>query len=191
MVIGLCGRMGTGKSTALQIFESFGFDTIDCDDVSREVCQKGSPCLAELCDYFGSGILEADGGLNRLQLAKCAFVNKENTDKLNEITHRHILKRVRGFIKNSKNNCVIAAPLLFESGLDVDCDITLALTAPIDILFGRMNGRFEKEDFLSRINKQYSDEFLKTKCDFVIENDTTPEALKEKIILFIQCVSKK
>ena len=188
MVIGLCGRMGTGKSEALRIFSALGFNVIDCDDVSRLVCHPGERCFEELVSVFGSDIMSADGQLDRSVLAKKCFSSQENTKRLNDITHKHILDHVRCWIKQNAGNCVVAAPLLFESGFDKECDDTLALTAPFETLLKRMNGRFTEDDFRNRLSRQYSDDFLKENCDYVIENSGTLEELYQKISLFIQCV---
>ena len=188
MVIGLCGRMGTGKSEALRIFSSFGLNVIDCDDVSRRVCLPGEQCFEELVSVFGAGIVAKDGSLDRSVLAKICFTSAEHTKTLNEITHKHILNYVRRWIKQSKGNCVVAAPLLFESGFDKECDVTLALTAPFEILLERMNGRYTEKDFRDRLSRQYDDDFLKENCDYVIENSETVKDLSQKIALFIQCV---
>ena len=188
MVIGLCGRMGTGKSEALRIFSSLGFNVIDCDDISREVCMPGEKCFDELVAVFGKDFVNDDGHLDRSALAKACFSSPENTERLNDITHKHILSRVRDRIKESNVSCVVAAPLLFESGFDKECHVTLALTAPFDILLERMNGRFSEEDFRNRLNRQYDDGFLKENCDYVIENSGSLDELYKKLCLFIQCV---
>lgn len=188
MVIGLCGRMGTGKSEALNVFASLGLNVIDCDDVSRLVCRPGEECLKELVSVFGADIIAGDGSLDRNSLAKKCFLSKGNTEKLNKITHKHILGYVRNWITASTGNCVVAAPLLFESGFDTECDVTLALTAPFEVMLSRMNGRFTEEDFRARISKQYDDAFLLEKCDYVIENTGTIQELHDKIVLFLQCI---
>lgn len=190
MVIGLCGRMGTGKSEALKIFASFGLNVIDCDDVSRIVCSPGKPCLSELCVAFGTDILFPDGTLNRAALAAKCFSSAEKTRALNAITHRHIIDYIRAWVKGCNGDCVVAAPLLFESGFDRECDITLALTAPLAVLLQRMSGRYTEEDFRSRVKKQYTDDFLIKNCDYVIENGNTVDELRAKIELFLQCMGK-
>lgn len=190
MVIGLCGRMGAGKSEALKIFSSFGLNVIDCDDVSRLVCAPGKPCLAELCVAFGKDILFPDGTLDRAALAAKCFASEEKTRALNAITHRHIIDYIRNWVKGCQGDCVVAAPLLFESGFDKECDIKLALTAPMEVLLQRMSGRYTEADFKSRVKKQYTDKFLIQNCEYVIENGDTVEELKTKIELFLQCIGK-
>jgi len=190
MVIGLCGRMGTGKSEALKIFSEFGLNVIDCDDVSRIVCAPGKPCLAELCVAFGKDILLPDGTLNRPALAEKCFSSAEKTRALNAITHRHVIDYIRNWVKSCNRDCVVAAPLLFESGFDRECDVTLALIAEFDVLCSRMSGRFSEQDFKSRVSKQYADKFLIKNCDYVIENSGTIEQLRKKIELFLLCIGK-
>ena len=64
-VIGLTGQSGAGKTTVCGVFRREGFDVIDADLISREVTRKGEPCLNELAEAFGSGILLPDGSLDR------------------------------------------------------------------------------------------------------------------------------
>ena len=78
MIIGLTGKTGAGKSLIASIFEKHEFKVIDADVIARQVASKGSTCLKELENEFGSKILNSDKTLNRTALAKIAFENKEN-----------------------------------------------------------------------------------------------------------------
>ena len=59
-VVGLTGQTGAGKSTVSKVFADNGFAIIDADKVARTVVEKGTPCLAEISDFFGNGILRDD-----------------------------------------------------------------------------------------------------------------------------------
>ena len=60
MIVGLTGQTGAGKSTVSRIFSENGFKVINADIIARKVVEKGTPCLAEISDYFGLSILNAD-----------------------------------------------------------------------------------------------------------------------------------
>jgi len=55
--------------------------------IAREVVEPGQPALAALVERFGAEILQADGSLDRTELAARAFVNEETRKELEAITH--------------------------------------------------------------------------------------------------------
>ena len=92
IIVGLTGQTGAGKSTVGQMLSNIGFFSIDCDKLSRLVTSKGSPVLSELALEFGEDIIKNDGELDRKLLAKRAFATKEDTERLNNVTHPAIKK---------------------------------------------------------------------------------------------------
>lgn len=186
MIIGLCGRTGSGKSTVGEYFRSLGINYIDTDKVSREVTSAGSPCLTELAGYFGTGILNADGTLNRPLLASIAMNDSAGYAKLNGITHRYIIARTKELIKGGIT--VIDAPLLFESGLDKECDKIIGVVASDAACIRRVRMRdgIDTKTARARLAKQKDNAFLAEKCDYIIENSSTRRALIKKARLVLE-----
>ena len=60
MVVGLTGQTGAGKSTVSKIFSENGFAVINADMIARKVVEKGSKCLDEIEELFGSGVITDD-----------------------------------------------------------------------------------------------------------------------------------
>ena len=56
---------------------------IDADQISRQVCEAGSPCLEELVDEFGQDILNDQGELRRKFLGDLVFHDEKKLEKLN------------------------------------------------------------------------------------------------------------
>ncbi len=187
LVIGLTGGTGSGKGRVGQCFLSHGIKTIDTDIVSRDVCKKGSPCLTELTLFFGEVILNSDGTLNRKKLAEIAFSDEAKHQKLNTITHRHILNSVRCWLDECKRNgdlaAVVDAPLLYESGFDRECDIVIAVIAPKEVRKERIRLRDGITDceIDARMSKQKDDLFYTENADFVITNDSSLSSLQEQV----------
>ncbi len=188
VVIGLCGRTGSGKSTVGRYFETLGAAYIDTDAVSREVTRAGEPCLDELSRAFGSGILNADGSLDRKKLAEKAMEGGADYNMLNAITHKYILGRTRELIAASgKAYAVVDAPMLFESGFDKECDFVVGVIAPPRLALLRVIKRdnIDIKTVEKRLEKQKTDKFLREKCDFIIENDSgTDELIKKANSIF-------
>jgi dephospho-CoA kinase len=173
-LIGLCGRSGSGKSECGRIIEEMGIAVIDCDKVYHELLEKDTPLLNELTGFFGKEILGKDGALNRKALGEIVFSDDRLLNKLNEITHKHILKsvleRAGKAAPNSRSGLVVVqAPLLFESGFDKKCQKIVGVIAPEDKSIERLNIRdnITREQAEKRLSKQLDNDFLKSRCDYI------------------------
>ena len=194
-IIGLCGQSGAGKTTALDIFKKSGFATIDCDGISRDVTQADTPCLAELVETFGKDIMNPDKTLNRRRLGEIVFIDREKLATLNAITHKYILEEVEKRLseyEKSYSAVVIDAPVLFESGLDKRCDVTLALLADESVRVHRIMKRDLIGEAMAkeRISRQLSQERLSALCDFVIYNNEDAHALEKNVLDFIRKIGE-
>ena len=186
--IGICGSSGSGKGYVCKQFSTYGYKWIDTDRVYRDLATPKSQCVKELKDYFGSSILNEDGSLNRKELSKSVFEgenSKERLHQLNKITHYHIKKETERIIYESEQNgykgVLIDAPVLFESGFDNMCDITVCVTAPTPLKIKRIMTRdgLTYEKAVARINNQLSDDELRKKCNYEIDNSENADIEKQ------------
>lgn len=187
-IIGLCGGSGSGKSLVCSIFNEFGICSIDADRVYHDLISSDSECSRELISVFGDSI-SLSPGIDRRRLREIVFSSKDKLKLLNEITHKHILSQTRKLIsdieRTTNNRAVIFdAPLLFESGFDMECDVTVCVIADEETRIERIVERdsITKEAAKSRIKAQISNEELMQKCDFTIINDSTVNVLREKVL---------
>ena len=186
-IIGLCGGSGSGKGVACDIFAELGIPCIDTDKVYHGLISTNSECAVELITTFGEQ-LNAFPGIDRLRLREVAFSSQNNLVKLNRITHKHILEKTRSIIEDIKSDptvlgVVIDAPLLFESGFDKECDITVCVIADESVRIDRITKRdnISTDQALARINAQISNSDLISRCDYSVENNTTVDDLRNKI----------
>lgn len=186
-IIGLCGGSGSGKGLVCSLFNEIGIKCIDTDKIYHEMITLDSECTLELISYFGEQI-SGNPGINRQALRKIAFANDENLKKLNEITHKHILKSIRNDIEKIKrekstSGIIIDAPLLFESGFDKECDLTVAVIADNETRLERIILRdgISRENAMARISSQIPNDMLIFKCDYVIENNSDVAELKKNV----------
>lgn len=185
-IIGLTGQSGAGKTTVSAVFRRNGFDIIDADVISREVMQAGSPCLAELTEVFGSGILTPEGELNRKKLGGIVFSDKEKLRQLNAICYPYIIfriiKKIEELAKGGAKLILLDAPTLFEANADDLCDLIISVTAKKEIREKRIMLRdgISAEDAAKRFSSQYSEHFFVTHSDFVIKNNKSVELLTAK-----------
>lgn len=187
-ILGISGASGAGKSTVCELLAGMGAVIVDADKIAREVTAKGSPVLTELAEIFGADILTEAGELDRRKLAAKAFANKENNEKLISVTHPAIIRtcenRARAAADEGKN-AVIDAPLLFTSGLDKLCDLTVRVTADRETRLSRILSRdgITEEEALKRFGAQTEEMKLAENADAEIRNgaNESTESLKRQI----------
>lgn len=174
-LIGLTGPTGAGKSTVAALLRDKGFYIIDGDLLAREVVLPGSPVLAQLVAHFGSDILDEHGALKRKTLASKAFVDSENTARLNAITHPAITRRMVHLAARAWDNgykaAVIDAAALIESGLTKRCDLVAVVVAPPDVRLQRVLKRdsMTPDEAAHRLNAQQPESWYRDNADVVIE----------------------
>lgn len=177
-IIGLTGPTGSGKSAFAEYFEKKGFKIINADKIARQVTSPNSICLKTLASVFGDDILNPDNSLNRKALASKAFLTKEKTRLLNDITHPfiylNVLRLAREYINSGNTKIIYDAPLLFESNGDLMCDYVISVLCPMEKRIERIIKRdgITREQALLRINAQKSDDFYRESSDFCVYNDS-------------------
>jgi dephospho-CoA kinase len=185
MVVGLTGQTGSGKSTVSEVFCKAGFAVIDADRVARFVQRKGSPCLAEMVDYYGERILSEDGSLDRPALADIVFRNKSQLEALNAIVYPYItgevLKQIRKHARMNKKIVLLDAPQLFESRTDDFCELIISVVAEKELRKKRIMIRdgINEAQAENRINSQHSQDFFMENSDYILKNNSSLEMLKE------------
>ena len=188
-LIGLTGGIGSGKSTVASRLKTLGARIVDADKIASEIVEPGEPALAELAEAF-DGVLNADGTLNRAELARQAFAAPEATEKLNSITHPRIRERTLERFAQARTDgvpvLVYDMPLLIENGEYKKMDHVLVVDAEDEIRIDRLvNSRgLDEEDARRRIAAQISREERLAAADSVVDNSGTRDQLLQQVDAF-------
>lgn len=189
LTIGLCGGIGTGKTTAQDAFRAFGIPGIDADVVYHSLIEHPSPLTTALAKRFGQKILRQNGSVDRAALAAIVFSegNERDREDLNRLTHGAVLDECRAWLAEKEaegaDAAIVNAPLLFESGFDRECNLTIAILAPTEVRVERILSRdgMSRAEALRRIEAQHSDEYLTEHTDFQLVNDRDLQDLTRKV----------
>jgi dephospho-CoA kinase len=77
---------------------------------------------------------------------------------------------------------VFDAPLIFESGFDEECDMTIYVEAPEDLRVRRVVAQGSTEqDVRARMAAQAPDEVKASRSDAIIRNDESLDVLREQV----------
>lgn len=178
-VLALTGGLGSGKSTAAELFADRGALVIDLDDIAKTLLNEVSVVRDRVAEAFGETVLGADGRVDHRALAAAAFASEESTQRLNAIVHPAVLTAVAGALDalvlqaDAPRVVVLVIPLLAESPLFIEpVDAVLAISAPEDVRIERAVERgMSREDAERRIARQAGDAERRAIADYVIEND--------------------
>lgn len=184
-VLGLTGGSGAGKSLAASFFEKKGAHIIDADKISRLISEKGGEAFCEIKKAFPEAFLEDE--LQRKLLGKIVFNDNEKLNLLNEITHKHIVKKIKDEIENSDGFIVLDAPLLYEASCDKMCDTVLFIDSPIDLRIKRIMKRdaLSFDDAKTRLESRDLDK-IKKLSPFIIENNGNEDEFYESLYEFLR-----
>ncbi|MCI0749388.1 MAG: dephospho-CoA kinase [Nevskiales bacterium] len=151
MTIGLTGGIASGKSLVVKSFVTLGVPVLDGDIAAREITAPGSPALRKIARRFGTEYLHEDGRLNRRKLRERVFADPTARKALERITHPLIRARLIAWRDaQAAPYCVLAVPLLIESGMDRLVDRVLVIDTPVAVQKRRLMTRDGVSGILAR-----------------------------------------
>ncbi|NYB75201.1 dephospho-CoA kinase [Sedimentibacter hydroxybenzoicus DSM 7310] len=191
-IIVITGGIGTGKSTAVSIIKSLGFEVIDSDKIVHEGYEVNSHLYKKVTEVFGKQILNEDCTINRQKLGKIVFNDTEKLNILNKIVHSYVHAEINKAINENEDEVIfLDIPLILENikqnkyyELKFD-EIWLIYVSP-EIQIERLKKRAiqenkNPEDVLNIIKKQIPIDEKVSMVNEVIDNEGTIEDLRIKI----------
>ncbi|MEP7263196.1 MAG: dephospho-CoA kinase [Bacteroidota bacterium] len=179
--IGITGGIGSGKSLICHLFALNGIPVYSADDAAKNLMQHHEPLKKELIFNFGN-IYNEQGELLRNVLAEKVFSNPVELQKVNSIVHPFVIADYNNWEESQKSPYIIReSAILFESGTNKGLDSVITVIAPIElrILRTMIRDHRSREQILSIIEKQTSDEFKIAKSDYTIVNDDKQAVLPQ------------
>jgi dephospho-CoA kinase len=202
--VGLTGGLGSGKSTAAQMFRAKGAYVLSADEIGRALMQPGQAVYAAIVERFGAGVVGVDGLLDRMALAKIAFEDGR-VEELNSIVHPATIARQAELIaeigaKDKDAVAIVESALVFETkyggggaGVARRFDKVIFVKAPEGLRIARFVERMSRGEALSeqkrltleadarrRLAKQEA-ERNEARCDYVLTNDGSMDELQAQV----------
>ena len=188
--IGLTGGIGSGKSLVAGFFRELGAAVVDADAIAREVMAPGGPAYDAVMRAFGSGVIGADGMLDRKALAARIFGDTAARMQLNALTHPHIRRRLaeeaeRLSAQRGVEVVVLDIPLLLETtdGRYLRLDGIVVVDATDEVRLARLSARdgLAPADTRMRLEAQMPLREKVARADWVIDNNGSPEATRAQV----------
>jgi dephospho-CoA kinase len=187
LVVGLVGSIGAGKSEAARVLAELGCVVIDADKLAKDALRRDD-VKAQLRSWWGDDLFDASGSIDRAMLAQRIFADSEQRQRLEALVHPIVhetraaeIARAKG---DGKPGVVIDAPLLLEAGSERFCDYVLCIDAPREVRVARVvtTRGWSEEELAKREAAQISITEKRERSHATIDNDSTREALRERVL---------
>lgn len=196
-VIGIVGGIGAGKTAVAREFERQGGLLISADELNDQILQE-SEVIDKLETWWGPIVRNSDGALNRKRVAEIVFADPLQRERLESLTHPLIASRRAAIIKAGIDEPAVVAivldsPLLFERNLDTQCDRIVFVEARREIRLDRLRkGRsWTDTDLDRREQAQMPLPEKKTRCDFVVRNEGSPDEIPPQVRYVLDRVTRE
>ncbi|MBW1917137.1 MAG: dephospho-CoA kinase [Deltaproteobacteria bacterium] len=190
--IALTGGVASGKSTVAQYLRDLGVAVIDADEVARQVVAPGQPAARLIQEAFGTEVFNADGTLDRENLARRVFAHPAERQHLNELVHpwitREIKRRLKQFEAQGEPFVVVEVPLLFELGLESAYDLVIVVYTDRETQVRRLQDRDRRDrsQIEGIIKAQVPLPEKIRRADYLIDNRGSLQELRQKVIMLLK-----
>jgi len=184
--VALTGNIAAGKSSVASLLRDWGATVIDADAIVRNLQRPGTPVLQAIVDRFGPEMVGADGNLDRGALRARILARPEDRKLLEAIVHPAVeaerQRLLAGAATGTDGIVVNDIPLLFEAMDPSRFDAVVLVDAPEPVRLSRLRAErgLPPAEAEAMIRAQMPAAKKRERADFVIENDATREALRER-----------
>lgn len=183
-LIGLTGGIGSGKTAVANIIEKLGYPVYNSDNRAKEIVNDNAELKTKIIALLGENAYDENGNYHRKWVAEQIFSDDEKRMALNAIIHPAVKLDFENWVKTQSSKLIFKeTALLFELGLDKNCDASVLVTASQEIRIKRVMERDQKtkDEVLAIIQKQMPEEEKCKKADFIIENNGSFEELTQEV----------
>ena len=192
VILGLTGSIGMGKSTVARMFAQAGVPVFDADAVVHRLQGPEGTLVAEVEAAF-PGTTGPDG-VNRTALAERVLAEPDDLRRLEALIHPAVRREQEAFLAAHSDAPVIVLdiPLLFEKGLDAQCDKVAVVSADAEVQRLRTLARpgMTPEKFLRILSHQLPDAEKRARADFVIPTDCSFDETRASVASIIACLAE-
>jgi len=180
-VIGVAGGVGSGKSTVARALGELGCVVLDSDAAAKAALDRPR-VLETIMRWWGAGVVNAQGRADRGRIADVVFADRRERTRLEGLIHP-LLKRDRAEAvaaarAGAHAGVVVDAPLLFEAGVDGECDAVIFVECPEEVRLARVakSRGWDAAELARREAAQWPLEKKRALCGYAVVNAGDDEA---------------
>ena len=185
IIIGITGSIGMGKTTVSKMLRKLKIPVFDSDEVVKKILEKNHNVIEKISKIWPDTVLsnKTQKKIDKLVLSNKIFKSKNERKKLEELIHPLVKKERVAFLRKSEKFSIVGLdiPLLYETGMDKDCDYVFLVNTTQRIQKKRvlMRPNMSEKRFELINNSQWSFEKKAKEKPFIISTSLG------KVITFI------
>ncbi|WP_185872076.1 dephospho-CoA kinase [Blattabacterium cuenoti] len=184
LLIGITGKMGSGKSLLSSFFKKKGIPIYSSDKRGKILMNKIKIVKKNIIKHFGNNSYKKEK-INKDYLSEIVFKNPNALKLLCSIIHPWISIDFKNWIFSLQKKTfyvIKESALLFESGSYKECNCIITITSPKKKMIERIIKRdnLNENQIINRLNNQISNKKRKKKSHFIIHNYSSITFLQKK-----------
>jgi len=170
---------------------------ISSDEIAQRALDS-QDVLDTIRQWWGPQVIDPNGRADRRRIARLVFEDSFQRKRLESILHPRVAQERERRMQEARKRAdvraiVLDSPLLFESGIEKECDYVVFVEAPDEVRRARVaQGRGWSADELSRREQtQESPDSKRERSDYICVNDSDLNTLRLRVQdIFDQIVSR-
>ena len=187
MIVGITGGIGSGKSVVSRLLRMLEFPVYDSDARAKALYDTDADLRNKLMAMFGTHVYK-DGHVCRRVLAEAVFDHPEQLQRLNALVHPAVFRDFERWCRAQTASVVFAeSAILLQTDFHKYMNKVLLVDAPTEVRLQRVARRdaATMEAVAKRMAEQMSSADMRSKADWIIENDDLQSVIKQ-VIAFVQ-----
>lgn len=180
--VGLTGGLASGKSFVATVLSDLGCHVIHADALGHAVLAPDGEAYHRVIAEFGSGILNAEGLIDRRRLGALVFIDAERLAVLNSLVHPAVFERQERWMaevaeRDPQGIAVVEAAIMYETGSDARYQKMIVAVCSEEQQIERAMKRdhLSREEVLARLRRQLPLREKAARADYVVDTSGTKE----------------
>ena len=186
-IIGIAGGIGSGKTYVAQLFGELGALVICSDDQVQQAYELPQ-VKRTLREWWGDSVFLPTGQINKREVAHRVFADPQQRKRLEQLIHPLVAMARDELMANAQGDPTVKAfiwdtPLLFETGLDEQCDAVVFIDAPLPERLKRVakQRHWDAAELERRENSQMPLDTKRDLADYVINNSANADPVRDQV----------
>lgn len=189
-IIGLAGGIGSGKSFVAALLAEMGCCVIDSDQHAR-LAYQSPQVKQELHSWWGDSVFDEHGSVSRQAVARRVFADPAQRRRLEALIHPAVAQARQQSMREGAEAGIVAfvwdSPLLFETGLNDQCDVIIFVDSPRAARLDRVRRQrgWSEKELTQRENSQLPLDKKKERAHYVVQNTADAANVREQLRLML------